>query len=228
MGEYLERDGGQPCKLATVDDARYLTRDEAERLRGYDEGPALAGLLADPRTLWRFPWPAEESPDNPAELCRTIAGRSMFRSLAVDLADERAELLSRVKHGRVAVYLRHEDGHSEPQRSELGGGGLSVRLPCPLDGPAWAAAGLDMGNRPAPALTVYGERFDTDGRRRTVFRCAYCAEAFALEAGELATVRDALHQEAERAKRDGSPERVSWYRDLAARLAARTETEGQR
>jgi hypothetical protein len=66
MGEYhtviKKRKVVQVCKLGTMNNMGYVTKEEAELLAIYDVGKNtnIVKILTDWSTIWRFPWPDED------------------------------------------------------------------------------------------------------------------------------------------------------------------------
>jgi hypothetical protein len=204
MGEYHTRLGpdGQPellCKLGVCDDLRYVRREEALRLVPLDAGANtdIAALLADERSLWRFPWPDEDQART-----RQIDQRDMFRTWLFT-----AENID-CTHGQRCVSIYPEGTSS--------GWNVNVFIPCPRRA---GEAGLKT-SPVAPLFNIYGERWRA-GQARTIFRCAWCGQPISLDSGELLAVQDEITREAAQQEAGGSTEAARFLRAVAERLRPR-------
>ncbi|HZL93548.1 MAG TPA: hypothetical protein VFB99_07890, partial [Vicinamibacterales bacterium] len=167
MGEYAVRqmsDGTTETafKLGVMDDWRYVRRSEAKRiLETWGEVRSIgdiSGALADPATLWRFPFHKEDGKVD------DIGSRSMFETVTV-LAWP--ELFEQFNHKTWRPYEAAEAGR-----------GPRVYLPCfySEEFKALERSGfVKKTGEPKPELDVYGERYDEHGNARTLFVCGYCA-----------------------------------------------------
>ncbi len=180
MGEYLKFPDGKEIKLGTLDDFRYVRRDEAQRWadRGLrtEGNTSPAEAIADPTTLWRFPFPWEDR-DSVAKIHERKFGdahRLTFRVPGLE-----------IDHQHKTVSM------SAP----AGGYGVNVYVPCPYllerIGAGQDAKRAALCSTPGEQ-TIYlvGERFDAEGRGRTVFGCIYCERWIALSVEDLAKLRE--------------------------------------
>lgn len=211
MGEYHTRldPAGKPvtlCKLGVCDDLRYVRREEALRLAPLDAGADtnLEALLADERSLWRFPWPDEDQ-----ATVSEIDQRDMFRTWLFA-----AESLA-CDHGERCVSL-HPEGVSS-------GWNVNVFIPCPRRA---GAAGLRT-SPVAPLFNIYGERWRA-GQGRTIFRCAWCGQPISLPPEDLAAVRESLLGEADLEDGRQAPQAAAFLRALAQRLRPQRDPGGDR
>ncbi|MDP3911993.1 MAG: hypothetical protein Q8Q14_16540 [Gemmatimonadales bacterium] len=193
MGEYHEVRSGkkikQLCKLGVIDDWRYTRRSEAEVLRPRDAGTNtdIPEVLRDPSTLWRFPFLDEDAPPTHDAVVDAINRRDMFRTITF-LLNEDTTLCDGVNHDGKYVWWGDQG---------IGNGGaLSTQfwLPCPWS-PKFEAvrklAPTPGVQRPIAFITIYGERYDAQGRVRTIFRCGYCEAPFSMSPADLHEVQQA-------------------------------------
>lgn len=183
MGEYGTIDG-TGIKFGTCDDWRYVRRDECERwlethAQEYRKSDTpLSIILEDASLLYRFPYPWEDG-----HTVLDVQRRDMFKP-------------------RVTCFLRCEDGenaddlHGEKWVSMAAPGGgfnVNVAVPCPYTaaGRAMRSSGLP-GDGSGRYVSIYGERYDENGRGRTIFTCIYCEHPFSLDEGELGRVEPVL------------------------------------
>jgi hypothetical protein len=202
MGEYLTQliDGEVKTitKAGTMDDFRYVRRTELEAWGPFDagQGTNVPEALRDSSTLWRFPWPQEDG--------QAVEGidREMFTTLGFRVPQG---LLTKVDHRTICVHVKPK-GY---------GGGVNVFLPCPA-GPDGKS--LSLSNPGAsPCANIYGERWDEEGKCRTIFRCGWCGAPFSVPAEELEEIRDAIRSREPHSGRDTR----SWYAKVAERLQPR-------
>ena len=213
MGEYVTLPGGHHVKFATADDARYVRRAELEKVLALvvddKERADATPYLADSSVLWRFPFPDEDGAS-----WKDIGKRSMFRSHAV-LARRLAPKFGREvgpEEARVADAIMRRVDHkhmtfragSAVTKDALPGLGPNVGVSCVATlvsasgdrvialrkdfdekSPVWFSAGADEG----VPIEISGERYDAEGRGRTVFCCGWCGAPFSLPAVDLDAIR---------------------------------------
>ena len=172
MGEYAKINGEQ-IKLGTLDDWRYVRRDEVERWQPLaSEGGTGMGLaLAAEEIVWRFPFPWEDN-ENPED----VHGRTMGKpALTVAIPGE-------IEHQRVTVSMGLNGA------GQGGAFNVNVRVPCPY------TLGNRPGQEPASDLeveycsavpdntyaTIWGERVGGERGHRTDFKCIYCGAPVCL------------------------------------------------
>jgi len=179
MGDYHTRHAGGGriefvCKLAVLDDWRYVRRDEAAALVSRDAGvdTNIRHALASPATLFRFPFPWEDGLSRPED----IEGRDMFATVEFVLPPELAHLVKGIEHREVWLGVRQARGSYS----------FNVAIPCPL------SEGFVLKHSqgaPVALADIYGERYDAMKRARTIFRCGYCETPFSVSEAELEVMR---------------------------------------
>ena len=204
MGEFLTRkDGEQVAKAGTMDDFRYVRRTELEFWSPYDggHGTDVGEILADPGTLYRFSFPDED-----------IAFPSADAGIDWDRIHQRD--MDRT-FGIFGYYMSTEIDHREIVQHIRGanmGTGINIWLPCPIAVSPYPLKTTTNGI--AHVINIWGERYDGQGRGRTIFRCDWCGAPFSLGLVEMQEVRLLLLQEAKRRSN-------SWYADVSDRLKER-------
>jgi hypothetical protein len=177
MGQYAFKNGQQGLKVGTMDDFRYVRYGEAERLvaSGNDQNGDIRYGLETLSAVFRFPFPDE---DNQGD--SKIGERSMFRTLPPFKIS--ADLISKFDHGERVISL-------SPEFTQLSYNN-NVFLPCPV-GEAIKKAGIKQSGT-ALLANIYGERYDKDGKPRTIFRCAWCGSPFSVGASDIDAIRETI------------------------------------
>ncbi len=163
MGEFAQRrtvqGTEQVLKLGTMDDFRYVRRQELEAWRLHDAEPdTIQAYLDDPNTLYRFPWSNEDGQwIGDLELNE----REMFRTIQLRLPRIDYD------HGDIVVHLQ----------APKGGYQHNIWVPC-LHHPDFNLK-KSIGDV-SHVVTIFGERYDEQGRGRTIFLCGYCKVPFSI------------------------------------------------
>jgi hypothetical protein len=213
MGEYVTLTGGQGFKYATADDARYVRRCELEEVLPLvvadKERAEAASYLVDPRVLWRFPFPDEDGAS-----WEKIGERSMSRSRAAfarrvpytfgrEVGPEEARVADAIMRQVKHKHMSFRAG-SALTKEAIPGLGPNVSVACVAmlvsaagerviaqrkgfdeKSPVWFSTGADEGI----PIEIYGERYDAEGRGRTIFCCGWCGAPFSLPARDLDAIR---------------------------------------
>lgn len=163
MGEFAQRrtvqGTEQVLKLGTIDDFRYVRRQELEAWQLHDADPdTIQAYLDDPNTLYRFPWSNEDG-QQIGDI--TLNDRDMFRTVQLRLPPVEYE------HGKITVHLQ----------APKGGYQHNVWFPC-LHHPDFDLKKSIEDVR--HVVTIFGERYDEQGRGRTIFLCGYCKVPFSI------------------------------------------------
>jgi hypothetical protein len=196
MGDYVELADGDRIKIGTAGDNRYMRRDEAEFLVLFDRGGEVRGNLEYQGALWRFPLPNEDN-----RTLEAIRDCSMFDRLTFTVPRE----LLPMEHDSICVHIKGKNGAC----------GINRLLPCPLS-PEDTVYG---SNVPSPIVDIVGERYDAEGRARTIFACGYCDRYFSISEDELEGYRAALvahfrHWNPQTGEWEGG----SWAEQISARI----------
>jgi hypothetical protein len=178
MGEYAyDADGNMLCKLGTMDDFRYVTRKECERIAAsgkvMDSKGEAASALLDGSILYRFPWPDEDGDRENGRACVQAIGQRSERVMSVPF------VMRGVRHDTMAL----------PVKGEGGGYQFNLIIPCPLSPACEDVKNFKTGGEPTPHIAIVGERYKTGGEARTIFRCGYCECPFSMSEAELAGLR---------------------------------------
>lgn len=182
MGEYLsDKSGQQVCKIGIMDNLRCIRRDELIWWEPFDgkNGTDVGGLLGDTNSLYRFPFPDEDGQANAAGYFDwdEINDRREERTILITVTPE---WLRQVDHGERYFAM-----------SPTGSVGYNVNFWTPCLYSADFALRHSQNVTDAYALiNVYGERYDDQGRARTIFRCAWCDCPFSLNEEEIEFVRE--------------------------------------
>ncbi|HUV51635.1 MAG TPA: hypothetical protein VMW64_00995 [Dehalococcoidia bacterium] len=170
MGDYLKLKNGDSIKIGTCGDNQYMRHDEALRFWHLDVSDQMTGNLKYLDALWRFPYPQEDHATL-EDICR----RSMFYTTTFTVPKE---CLSQ-DHDEICVHVQAQNDN---------GWGINRLIPCPLskDDKVYGA------NVASPIVQIYGERYDSEGHPRTIFRCGYCGKPFSLGQDEIEAYRQAF------------------------------------
>ena len=172
MGEYLLLNDGDKLKLGVMDDFRYVRHTELAAMIETPEGrisPAVAPALANPATLYRFPFPWEDD-----QTWDEIGQRDFFRPRIILNATGIT-----VTHRSITQCVT---GPSDIYQ-------VNLYLPCPYllttrgepEDPTEPALCSAL---PDPLLVIVGERV-RENRVRTIFKCIYCEMLAAMHQAEL-------------------------------------------
>jgi hypothetical protein len=167
------------CKVGVMDDWRYVRRDEAVVLAKSDAGfgAKMAAVLADPSTLYRFPFPWEDGKGRPEDIDK----RDMFATVEFMLPPGMAQVLRGIEHQEIWMSIRQGKGSYV----------FNVAIPCPLS----ESFGLKhSAGGPVNLVSIYGERYDIQKRPRTIFRCGYCEAPFSVNQTEIEAMRPTVPQ----------------------------------
>lgn len=182
MGEYFTKK--EPvtgeievlCKVGVMDAWRYVRRSECQAWLPYDakeETDVLEALQA-PSTLYRFPFPDEDSSDTFSSFnWQAIGERDCDRT--IKFTYETRDIV----HGEIATSL-------VPTTNSCN---FNFWLPCPIITPY--PLRKSRGN-PNALCTILGERYDKRGNARTIFSCSWCKEPFSVGYKEISEVRQAI------------------------------------
>lgn len=186
----------QGHKLGVMDDFRYVRRLELVTL----DDQELQGYLDDPSTLYRFPWPDEDG-----ELLLAIDKRDMFRTMWLDVK----ALGWETEHDPVCVPVNAGGAHT-----------VHLWVPCPATIGADSEIKHSLIN--SQPIQIVGERYDEQGRPRTIFACGWCDKAFAVSADSAEQLRFQIREEAiARGRMNGESGPRQWYLTVAERIQAR-------
>lgn len=190
MGEYLTDYTGQTVlKLGTMDDMRYVRRSEVESFAASGKYPRqdLRYILQDENSLYRFPFPVEDN-----ATLEQINERNMFKTTEIPVSKE---FIQGLDHGDrymplSPVGIQHAYN-------------VNIWIPCPCS--------KDFNLRKStngafPLINIYGERYDSEGNCRTIFRCAWCEHPFSLSSDEIEYIKAQITSR--------------WSADLADRIHA--------
>jgi len=176
MGEYLLLNDGDKLKLGVMDDFRYVRHTELAAMIETPEGrisPAVAPALANPATLYRFPFPWEDD-----QTWDEIGQRDFFAP--------------RIILNATGITVTHRS----ITQCVTGPGDIyqvNLSLPCPYllttrGEPENPREPTLSSSLPVPSLLVIGERVSS-GQARTIFGCIYCGVLLSCSTEELARLR---------------------------------------
>lgn len=204
MGEYFtERlpngNYNTLCKAGTLNDWRYVRYSECKAWAPFDAGDQtnIRLTLSDEDVVYRFPFPDEDGDLNVIPKWDRVNQRDMFRTFRFTY-----QTTDEINHKEQVVHINPSGG----------GYGVNVWIPClvrkgqPLK---------TSKNGAVPLCTIFGERYDKQGRSRTVFACAWCGALFSVDALQLPAIQQAILTYKPLEKQDDFH---TWWDEVALRI----------
>ena len=170
-----------------VNDWRRTRKADIEKLKvdttEYDA--ILTSVLAEENTIYRFPWPNEDSEQ--VNTFVDVESRLFNITHEITVSETVISYLKNIQHNDVDATIEvNQLGHR-----------IVVSIPCPLS----KDLQFDCFSKPneEAKILVYGEKYDSNeegyASAITVFKCPYCNVIFTLPSVEVNDIKDESEDE---------------------------------